>query len=132
MPRPHREIPSQRLATSVAQSAVAPKPHRPPWLAIAITVIGWAILAYPAIILGLLSFILMTGSTDSPSAGPGITLGVLGFLVTLVMLAFPFLLGFAVKARRRSLWIGACVTGVVTLGALIYLAVEWFIPLGSL
>ena len=129
MPRPHREIPSQRLATSVATSATTAKPHRPPWLAIAITVAGWALFAYPAILLALLSFILMTGTEDSASAAPGITLGILGFLVTLAMLAFPLLLGLAVKAQRRSLWIAACLTGVLTVAACIYVAVEWLIPL---
>ncbi|MEV8143507.1 hypothetical protein [Specibacter sp. NPDC078709] len=130
MPRPHREIPSQRLARSVATSATTAKPHRPPWLAIAITVAGWALLAYPAILLALLSFILMTESADSTSAAPSIILGVLGFLVALAMLAFPLLLGLAVKARRRSLWIAACLTGVLTVAACIYVAVEWLVPLG--
>lgn len=130
MPRPHREIPSQRLARSVATAATTAKPHRPPWLAIAITVAGWALLAYPAILLALLSFILMTGAEDSASAAPGITLGVLGILVALAMLAFPLLLGLAVKVRRRSLWIAACLTGVLTVAACIYVAVEWLVPLG--
>ncbi|WP_218713556.1 hypothetical protein [Arthrobacter sp. BF1] len=132
MPRPHREIPSQRLATSVAQSAASPKPHRPPWLGVVIAIVGWALLAYPAIILALVSFIIMTGASGSGTTAPAIALGLLGFLATLAMLAFPLLLGLAVKARRRSLWIAACLTGVVAIGACIYLAVEWFIPLGSL
>lgn len=87
-------------------------------------------LAYPAILLALLSFILMTGAEDSASAAPGITLGVLGILVALAMLAFPLLLGLAVKVRRRSLWIAACLTGVLTVAACIYVAVEWLVPLG--
>ncbi len=130
MPRPHREIPSQRLATSRAEPATAARPQRGLWLAIVITVAGWALLVYPALLLALLSIIVMTGTLDTAVTGPGIALGVLGFLATLAMLAFPLMLGLAVKAPRRSLWIAACFTGVITIAACIYVAVEWLVPFG--
>lgn len=132
MPRPHSEIPSQRLATSVARSAETPKPHRALWPAIVITIAGWVLLAYPALILALLSFIIATGAAEDAPASPAIALGILGFLAVLAMLAFPLLLGLAVKTRRRSLWIAVCITGALTLAAVIYLIVEWFIPLGGI
>ncbi len=130
MPRPHREIPSQRLAVSRSQAPAAPpKPHRSVWWAVGITAVGWALLAYPVALLAILSFIFMTGSADTGVTGSAIALGVTGAVFTLAMVAFPLLLGLAVKARRRALWFAAIVTGALSVAACIYLTVEWLIPL---
>lgn len=131
MPRPHSEIPSQRLAVSRSQ-APAPEalPQRSIWWAVAITIVGWVLLAYPVVLLALLSFVVMTGTLDSTTTAASVALGILGFVATLSMLAFPPLLGFAVKTRRRPYWIAALLTGVLTIAACIYLTVEWLIPLG--
>lgn len=131
MPRPHREIPSQRLAVSVAQTPKpAAKPHRSVWWAIGITLVGWALLAYPVVLLGLLSYIVMAGTYDGTVTAASVALGMAGFLATLAMVAFPLLLGLAVKARRRPLWFAAILTGALSVAACIYLTVEWLVPLG--
>ncbi|WP_449372020.1 hypothetical protein [Arthrobacter psychrolactophilus] len=130
MPRPHSEIPSQRLAMSRSQSVPAAKPQRSIWWAVGITLVGWIVLAYPIVLLGLLSLVIMAGSVDGTVTPSGIALGVLGMLGALAMLAFPLLLGLAIKARRRALWLPALLTGALTVAACIYLTVEWLIPLG--
>ncbi|POH60153.1 hypothetical protein [Arthrobacter glacialis] len=131
MPRPHSEIPSQRLAVSRSQ---APAPEallqRSIWWAVAITLVGWVLLAYPMVLLALLSFVIMTGTLDSTTTAASVALGILGFVATLSMLAFPLLLGLAVKTRRRPYWIAALLTGVLAIAACVYLTVEWLIPLG--
>ena len=131
MPRPHSEIPSQRLAVLRSQ---APAPETPPqrsiWWAVAITLVGWVLLAYPVVLLALLSVVVTTGTLDSTSTAASVALGILGFIATLSMLAFPPLLGLAVKTRRRPYWIAAIPTGALTIAACIYLTVEWLIPLG--
>lgn len=130
MPRPHREIPSQRLPVSNAQvpEATAKKP-RSLWWGMLITVVGWLLLAYPIVLLGLVSTVLATGPLDGEATAAGIALGILGYLGTLAMLAFPPALGFAVMARRRTPWIIAIITGVLTLAAFLYLTAEWLVPL---
>lgn len=87
-------------------------------------------MSYPVVLLALLSVIVMTGSLNSTGFAYSVTMGILGLLATLAMIAFPVLLGFAVKSRRRPLWIAAILTGVVTVGMTIYLLVAWFMPLG--
>lgn len=130
MTRPHREIPSQRLAVGRSQAPAAPpKPHRSVWWAVGITAVGWAVLAYPVILLALLSAIVMTESPDSPVTATAVVLGILGFLAAVSMAAFPLLLGLAVKSRRRALWIAAILTGALSVAMCIYLTVEWLIPL---
>ncbi|AIY03430.1 hypothetical protein ART_3831 [Arthrobacter sp. PAMC 25486] len=130
MPRPHREIPSQRLAVARSQAPAAPpKPHRSVWWTVGIIVVGWALLAYPVILLALLSAIIMTGSLDSTVAASSVALGILGLLAVLSMAAFPPLLGLAVKSRRRALWVAAILTGALTVAMCIYLTVAWLIPL---
>ncbi|MDJ0312532.1 hypothetical protein [Arthrobacter sp. H35-D1] len=130
MPRPHREIPSQRLPVSRTQApeTTAKKP-RSLWWGMLITVVGWLLLAYPIVLLGLVSTVLATGPLDGKVTAAGVALGILGYLGTLAMLAFPPVLGFAVMARRRTPWIIAIVTGVLTLAAFLYLTVEWLVPL---
>ena len=132
MTRPHREIPSQRLAVSVSRlppTGPATKPHRSVWWLVAITLVGWALLAYPALILALLSYVITTGTTDSPATAASVAIGLLGFVATLCMVAFPLLLGLAVKARRRTLWLAAILTGVLAVAACIYIVGAWIIPL---
>ncbi|MHA7270730.1 hypothetical protein [Arthrobacter sp. HLT1-20] len=105
-------------------------PQRSIWWVVATTAVGWALLAYPVILLALLSFVVMTGTLDSTTTAASVALGILGFLAALSMLAFPPLLGFAVKTRRRSYWIASILTGALTIAACIYITVEWLIPLG--
>lgn len=129
MPRPHREIPSQRLA--VARTSLpgpAPKPHRSIWWAVGITVAGWALLAYPAFLLAMLLLIIVGDSAGGPEAAQSTAVGIVGFLVVAAMVAFPVLLGFAVKTRRRALWIWAISTGALSLAAFIYVLFGWIIP----
>ncbi|MFQ4147685.1 hypothetical protein AAGW05_03150 [Arthrobacter sp. LAPM80] len=130
MPRPHSEIPSQRLAVGRSQSVAPGKPLRAIWWTIGITLVGWIILLYPVVLLAAISLVVMTGSLDSSVTASGVTLGILGLLATLCMAAFPPLLGFAVRLRRRSLWILALLTCAVSIAACIYLTVDWLIPLG--
>ncbi|MHA7306061.1 hypothetical protein ACX80E_12575 [Arthrobacter sp. TMN-49] len=112
----------------------APAPEAPPqrslWWAVGITAVGWVLLAYPMVLLALLSYVVMTGTLDTTATAASVALGILGFLATLSMLSFPLLLGLAVKARRRSYWIATIVTGLLTIAACIYLTVEWLIPFG--
>ncbi len=131
MPRPHREIPSQRLPASRAQppEGAAKKP-RSLWWGMLITVVGWLLLAYPIVLLALVSTVFVSGPLDGKVTAAGVALGILGYIGTLAMLAFPPLLGFAVMARRRTPWLVAILTGVLTLAAFIYLTTQWLIPLG--
>ena len=131
MPRPHREIPSQRLAVARSQATAAPPVrHRSVWWAAGITAAGWAVLAYPVILLVLLSLVVMTGALDSAPTASGTALGILGLLASLAIAAFPPLLGLAVKTRRRSLWIPAILTGALAAVMCSYLLFVWIIPLG--
>ena len=131
MPRPHREIPTQRLAVARSEAPAAPpRPHRSVWWTVGITAVGWALLAYPVVLLAVLSVIVMTGSFDATVTAYGVAVGILGLLTSLAMAVFPLLLGLAVKTRRRSLWFAAVLTGVLTVVMCAYLAVEWLIPLG--
>ncbi|SEE70166.1 hypothetical protein SAMN04489740_2236 [Arthrobacter alpinus] len=130
MPRPHSEIPSQRLAVAQAQNIATSKSQRSIWWTVGITIVGWAVLAYPMILLALLSLVVMTGSMDGTVTASGVALGIVGMLGSLAMLAFPVLLGLAVKVRRRRLWVPALLTGALTTAACIYVTVEWLIPLG--
>lgn len=131
MPRPHREIPSQRLAVGRSQaSAGPPRPHRSVWWAVGITAAGWALLAYPAVLLALLSLLVMSSAFDTAVTPADVALGIFGLIATLSMAAFPLLLGLAIKVRRRALWVPALLTGALTGAACIYLLVVWVIPLG--
>lgn len=130
MPRPHSEIPSQRLAMSRAKTPVPEAlPHRSIWWAVGLTVGGLALLAYPALLLAMLSLIIMNGSLDSAATAGDVAVGILGLIASAAMVAFPPLLGFAVRTRRRALWIPAVVTGAVSLAGFLYMLFGWIIPL---
>lgn len=129
MPRPHREIPSQRLA--VARTSLpgpAPKPHRSMWWAVGITLAGWALLAYPVFLLAMLLLIIVGDSSGGAEAAQSVAVGTVGSLVVAAMVAFPPLLGFAVKTRRRAFWIWAITAGALALAAFIYVVFGWIIP----
>ena len=127
---PPREIPSQRLpvSRSKAPGTAAPKP-RSIWWGMLIAVGGWLLLAYPIVLLGLVATVFVTGPLDGEVTAAGVALGLLGYLGTLAMLTFPPVLAIAVMARRRSLWLLALVTGVLTAAAFLYLTAEWVAPL---
>jgi hypothetical protein len=129
--RPHH-IPSQRLPLSVStiQAKDSAKPRRSMWWAAGIAIGGWALLAYPAVLLVLLSWILVTGSGIDGSTGGSTAAGVLGLAFVVCMAAAPVLFGLAVARRLRGLWIGAIATGVLSLAAVVYVIVEWVVPLG--
>lgn len=123
MPRPHREIPSQRLAVGRSQTPAAPpKPRRSVWWAVGITAVGWALLAYPVVLMTFLTLVFTAGIFDTAAS---IALGLLGIVATLSMVAFPLLLGLAVKTRRRALWVPALPAGALTVIACIFLLVVW-------
>ena len=129
MPRPHREIPSQRLA--VARTTLpgpAPKQHRSIWWAVGIALAGWALLSYPAFLLAMLLLIIVGDSAVGTEAAQSVAVGIVGLLVVAAMVAFPVLLGFAVKTRRRVLWIWAITTGALSLAAFVYMLFGWIIP----
>ncbi|WP_269938072.1 hypothetical protein [Arthrobacter sp. HY1533] len=129
MPRPHREIPSQRLAVArTSLPGAAPKPQRSKWWAVGITLAGWALLAYPAFLLAMLLLIIVSDSSGGAEAAQSIAVGSAGFLMVAAMATFPPLLGFAVKTRRRALWIWAITTGALSLAAFAYVLFGWIIP----
>jgi len=132
MAKPHHEIPSQRLAMSKTsiRTATADRPQRSVWWLVAIWLLGWLLVAYPAVLLSLLSYLLIVGSTGESPTASSVTIGLLGMVFALCMIATPILLGLAVMKRRRGLWVATVVTGVVSIIAFIYLLVEWMIPFG--
>ena len=130
MTRPHREIPSQRLALSVTTIAAPAKPQRSALWALGITLLGWLLLAYPAVLLALLSFILISGSDGSGTTASSVVAGILGMVFVVCMVAAPVLLGLAVMKRRRRFWIPAVITWLLSIAAVIYVIVEWLLPLG--
>lgn len=83
--------------------------------------VGWALLYYPMLLVALFSVIIMTGSVGDTSATADLAQGVMGLLVALVMAAFPVLLGFALRTRKRGLWISAVAAGLVSVAACIYI-----------
>lgn len=127
---PYRNLPSQRMAVARSRTAESAAPQRSIWWAVGIAVAGWALLAYPAFLLSMLSLLIVNGSLDGQATAGSVILGILGFLATACMLAFPPLLGFAVKTRRRSLWLSAILTGALSLVMCFYLLVGWIIPFG--
>lgn len=129
MTRPHREIPSQRLALSVTSVAADTKPRRSILWAVGITLLGWLILAYPAVLLALLSYLFIAGAPASPATAGTVVAGLAGMVFVLCMAAAPLLTGLAVSRRRRSLWIGAVVTWALSIVAVVYLIVNWIVPL---
>ncbi|ALE05032.1 hypothetical protein AL755_05270 [Arthrobacter sp. ERGS1:01] len=130
MTRPHREIPSQRLALSVTTIAAPTKPQRSVLWALGITLLGWLLLAYPAVLLALLSYILISGSDGSGTSASSVVAGILGMVFVVCMVAAPVLLGLAVMKRLRRFWIPAVITWVLSIAAVIYVIVEWLLPLG--
>ncbi len=131
MPAPHHKLPPQRLACSrSSRPAGSTKPRRSLWWATAIPVAGWALLAYPAFLLAALSLLMVKGSLDGDVTAGAVIVGIVGFALTACMVAFPPLLGFAVKTRRRSLWLPAILTGALSLITGVYLLLGWIIPFG--
>ncbi|MGA7206724.1 MAG: hypothetical protein WBX27_19090 [Specibacter sp.] len=130
MTRPHREIPSQRLPLSVSSIAAPTKPRRSVWWAIGITLVGWLVLAYPAALLALLSYILISGSTDDAATAGSVVAGVTGMTFVGCMIVAPPLLGLAVMKRLRRFWIPAVITWILSIAAVAYIVVEWLVPLG--
>lgn len=127
---PYRDIPSQRMAVARSRAPAPAAPHRSSWWTVGIALTAWALLAYPAFLLAMLSLLIVNGSLDGQSGAGSVIVGSLGFLATACMVAFPPLLGFAVKTRRRSLWLPAILTGALSLVMCFYLLVGWIIPFG--
>lgn len=133
MSRKSHSIPSQRLTLSVSASlsrGPAAKPQRSWWWLVGIVVVGWALLAYPTALLALLSYLLMTDSTGTGVSTSSVVVGVLGLLVVLCMVAAPVLTGLAVVWRKNIWRILAASMWAVTIAAVIYLLVEWMLPIG--
>ncbi len=129
MPRPHREIPSQRLARSSSSVAATSKPRRSVLWALGITVLGWILLAYPGAILALLSYLFVAGSTANPATPESVMFGLSGMVFVLCMAAFPLCTGLAVTWRRRAWWTWAVVSGVMSAVAVVYVVVNWIVPI---
>lgn len=99
----------------------APKKRRSLWWAALITLAGWALLAYPALFILLVTATSFSGCfLECTAPSPGI--GILGIAVLAVMVATPLLIGLAVARRRRGLWIAAICCAVPLVAALIYFA----------
>lgn len=129
MSRRQHFVPSQRLPVSVTSIAADTRPRRSVLWIVGITLVGWLLLAYPAVLLALLSVLLMAGTASSPATAGSVVAGVAGLSAVLCMVAAPLLTGLAVNRRRRGLWVGAVVTWVLTVVAVVYLLVNWIIPL---
>ncbi|NVM93715.1 hypothetical protein [Arthrobacter wenxiniae] len=129
MSRRQHFVPSQRLPVSVTSVAAGTKPRRSVLWIVGIVLVGWLVLAYPAVLLALLSVLLMAGTASSPATAGSVAAGVFGMAAVLCMVAAPPLTGLAVSWRRRGLWVGAVVTWVFTIVAVVYLLVNWILPL---
>ncbi|GAA4657212.1 hypothetical protein [Arthrobacter cryoconiti] len=133
MSRRHHSIPSQRLPLSVSSATTSrttpAKPARSRFWAVGITGIGWILLVYPAALLALISYILITGSTDDPATASSVIAGLFGMIAVASMAAAPLFTGLALTTRRRGLWIAAIITWVFSIAAVVYVIVEWLVPL---
>lgn len=78
--------------------------------------------------LAMLLLIIVSDSSGGAEAAQSVAVGIVGFLVVAAMVVFPPLLGFAVKTRRRGLWIWAITTGALSLAAFLYMLFGWIIP----
>ncbi|WP_104089172.1 hypothetical protein [Arthrobacter sp. GMC3] len=126
MTKAHRDTPSQRSAPS--KSGAAQKPQRSVGWVVSITLIGWIVLATPVAAMGVLTYLLFFSASGDSNQAWIIVQGVLSAAMGLCMIAFPVLLGFAVMKRRRGLWIGAIVTGALSVATLIYVSGSIFGP----
>lgn len=91
---------------------------------------GWAILYYPGQLLVLLSYILLKSNTGEDSSASTAIVGILGMFLALCMIAAPVFAGLAMWKRSKLWWILAAVSGALTVIVVVYVFVDWIIPLG--
>jgi len=114
---------SQATKRKLARERVLPVPkkRRSLWWAALITLVGWALLTYPALYVLLVTATSFSGCfAECTAPTPG--MGWLGIAIMAVMLAAPLLIGLAVARRRGGLWIAAVCCTVPVIAALIYFA----------
>ncbi|MDD0857022.1 hypothetical protein NHF46_02825 [Arthrobacter alpinus] len=63
----------------------------------------------------------MPGTLDSKTTAASVALGILGFVATLSMLAFPPLLGQAGRFKEKAMLRVALITGIPTVCVVLYL-----------
>lgn len=67
----------------------------------------------------------MTGTLDSTTTATSVALGILGFVATLSMLAFPPLLSQAGRFKEKAMLRAALITGIPTVCVVLYFVFRW-------
>lgn len=102
-------------------------PHRPQYAGILVSLLGWAVVAVPILTLSVLIFTIIMNPNHSLFTIGKFALGLAGTLLLFCMIAAPHLLGQAVVFRERGMWLAALVTGIPTIGAILFVVSRWLL-----
>lgn len=95
-----------------------------------VSLIGWLVVALPIILMSVVIF----AEVMRPDRGMwdlrNLALMFAGALLMFCMIAFPHLLGQAVRFRERAMWRSAIITGVPTACVVVYFVFRWLSNLG--
>jgi len=102
-------------------------PQRPQYVGIVVSLLGWAIVAVPILVISVLIFSVITTPDSSLISVGKFAVGIAGALLLFCMIAAPHLLGQAVVFRERGMRLAALVTGIPTVCAILYVVARWIL-----
>ncbi len=104
--------------------------QRPQLVGTVVALVGWVVVALPIILMSVVIFAEIMrpdrGMWDPRNLG----LMFVGAVLMFCMIAFPHLLGQAVRFRERAMWRSAIITGVPTVCVVVYFIFRWLANLG--
>lgn len=95
-----------------------------------VSLIGWLVVALPIILMSVVIFAEIMRPDRGMWDPRNLLLMFVGALLMFCMIAFPHLLGQAVRFRERGMWRSAIITGVPTVCVVIYFVIRWLSNLG--
>lgn len=91
---------------------------------------GWVVVALPIVLMVAVIFAEIMRPDRGMWDPRNLALMLLGAVLLFCMVAFPHLLGHAVRFRERAMWRSAIITGVPTVCVVVYFVVRWLANLG--
>lgn len=91
---------------------------------------GWVVVALPIVLMAVVIFAEIMRPDRGMWDPRNLALMLLGAVLLFCMIAFPHLLGQAVRFRERAMWRSAIITGVPTVCVVVYFLYRWLANLG--
>lgn len=105
-------------------------PQRSQLIGTVTSLVTWLVVVLPIILMSIIIFAEVMSPDRGMWAPRNLALMFLGAVLMFAMISFPHFLGQAVRFRERAMWRSALITGVPTVGVVVYFIFRWLSNLG--